>query len=290
MMPVDGYFSEASNMHMSDEMRQTILRNMGLLEPPLIQLFNFFKEFFLHGTLGNSMRSYVGIPVLEVIFQKMPISIAFGASALVISIVLGVMLGVVMAKNKGKLQDVLGNAYIVVVSAVPAMVYYYLILLYGTKWLNIPSMMFKPKIPSTWFLPVLSLALGEIAGYAIWIRRYMVDELNKDYIKLARAKGLPSKKIMYKHILRNAMIPMAQNLPAAFIGVISGTTFLERLYVIPGTGQLLVNAINQSDNTLVQALILIYSAASVFGVFLGDILLVAIDPRISLTNEKGGGR
>lgn len=115
----------------------------------------------------------------------------------------------------------------------------------------------------------------------------MVDQLNQDYIRLARAKGMSDKQIMVKHVLRNAFVPMAQYLPASVLFTISGSIYIESLYSIPGMGGLLVDVIQRQDNPLVQALVLIYSVMGIFGLFLGDVLMAIVDPRIRL--EKSGG-
>ena len=135
----------------------------------------------------------------------------------------------------------------------------------------------------------ICMSLGGIANYAMWIRRYMVDELNKDYIKLARAKGLKNSLVMSRHVIRNAFVPMAQQLPTNILMTISGSIYVESLFSIPGMGGLLVSAIQRQDNTLVQALVLIYSCIGILGLFLGDLLMALCDPRIKL-GKKGGGR
>jgi len=143
--------------------------------------------------------------------------------------------------------------------------------------------------PISWILPAISMSLGGIASYAMWMRRYMVDELNKDYVKLARAKGLNNRAVMVKHIFRNAFVPMAQYLPASILFTIAGSIYIESLYSIPGMGGLLVEVVRRQDNTLVQALVLIYSSIGIVGLFLGDILMAIFDPRINL-QKKGGAR
>lgn len=138
-------------------------------------------------------------------------------------------------------------------------------------------------------LPIVCLSLSSIAGYALWTRRYMVDEINKDYIKLARVKGMSTKSIMVKHVLRNAFVPLAQYLPASFLLTIGGSLLVERFFSVPGMGPLLTDAIGKMDTNVVQALVILYAALGIIGVFLGDILMMLIDPRITLT-DKGGTR
>lgn len=117
----------------------------------------------------------------------------------------------------------------------------------------------------------------------------MVDEINKDYIKLARIKGMPTNKIMRKHVLRNAFVPLAQYLPMSFIGTVTGSILVERFFSVPGMGPLLVDAINRYDLNVVQTVTIFYATLGILGVFFGDILMMLIDPRITLTG-KGGPR
>jgi oligopeptide transport system permease protein len=193
-----------------------------------------------------------------------------------------------MARFKGKAVDNLGSAYVVAIKAVPAAVYFLFLQLYVSSALGMP-MLFDERKPVSWILPAICMSLGGIANYAMWIRRYMVDELNKDYIKLARAKGLKNSLVMSRHVIRNAFVPMAQQLPTNILMTISGSIYVESLFSIPGMGGLLVSAIQRQDNTLVQALVLIYSCIGILGLFLGDLLMALCDPRIKL-GKKGGGR
>lgn len=140
--------------------------------------------------------------VLDIIAEKAPLSAAMGLGSMAIALALGLPLGIAMAKSKSRLGtgrrfldkfwDKFGTAFIVFITAVPSAVYYLFIQLFFTdpSFLGLP-MLFSESNPASWILPTLSLSLGNIAYYAMWLRRYMVDELNKDYIQLARAKGLP---------------------------------------------------------------------------------------------------
>ena len=135
-------------------------------------------------------------------------------------------------------------------------------------------------------MPTICLSLGSIAWYALWLRRFMVDEENRDYVKFAQVKGLPKKYVMRHHIFKNAVIPLAIYLPSDLLFIISGSLVIETLYAIPGTGGLLTTAIKNQDNNLVQIIVLMYAILSVLGVFLGDLLVAFVDPRIKLTEEK----
>lgn len=286
LMPEEGYFAE--NYDKMDEAQiEAALTEMGLRDPIPVQLGKFFNGIF-HGDLGKSIVFRPKVPITKIIGPKIPYSLGFGLASIVISLGVGIPLGMLMARFKGKFFDNLGSGYVVLIKAVPAAVYYLFLQLYLTDLLNIP-MLFDEKKPVSWILPAVCMSLGSIATYAMWIRRYMVDELNKDYIKLARAKGLKSSLIMSRHVIRNAFVPMAQQLPTNILMTISGSIYVESLFSIPGMGGLLVSAIQRQDNTLVQALVLIYSCVGVFGLLMGDLLMAACDPRIKL-GKKGGGR
>ena len=165
-----------------------------------------------------------------------------------------------------------------------------LVLVLGVKVFGLPSMYSTRQALRSSIMPVICLALGSIASYALWMRRYMIDELTKDYIKLAKIKGLSSRTIMFRHVLRNAFVPMAQNLPSSFMLTISGSLLVERFFSVPGMGPLLTDAITRYDLNMVRGLVLLYSLLGVFGLFLGDVLMTIFDPRIRLTGKSGDTR
>ena len=285
-MPIDGYFPNIEKM--TEAQIQNGLHQMGLDQPLLVQLFNFFKNLILKGDLGISRVYRNNVPVTEILAPKIPVSIKLGSLSLLLSMLVGLPMGTFMAKYKGKFFDNLGAAFIVLIEAVPSAVYYLFIQLYGTEWLGI-SMLFKADQPSSWILPVFSMSLGNIAYYAMWLRRYMVDESKKDYITLARIKGVSENKIFFGHVFRNAFVPMAQYLPTSFLNTVIGSIYIESLYSIPGMGGLLVEVIKMQDNTMVQALVIIYAVLGIFGLLIGDLLMALLDPRINLA-QKGATR
>lgn len=282
-MPIEGYFD---NFDKLDEVQiQDKLNQLGLNKPVFEQLIDFFRGL-LHGDLGKSARYSAGASISAIIAKKAPISIAFGVTSMALSLLMGIPLGTAMARSKGKFWDKIGTVYIVFINAVPAAVYYIFLQMYGTGLMNIP-MTYEANNPLTWILPVFSMSLGSTASYAMWLRRYMVDEMNKDYVRLARAKGVPEKKIMMKHVFRNAFVPMIQYIPTSLLYTISGSIYIESLYGIPGMGGLLVDVIGRQDNPMVQALVMIYSCIGIVGLLLGDLLMGLIDPRISFVRKEG---
>ena len=210
----------------------------------------------------------------------------FVLGGLALSLLAGIPLGAQMARSKSKFWDKLGTGFIVFINAVPAAVYYIYLQSYGSSAMNIP-MLFDYSKPVTWILPVVSMSLGSIAYYAMWLRRYMVDEINKDYVKLARAKGVASSRITMRHVFRNAFVPMIQYIPSSLLFTISGSIYIASLYSVPGMGGLLVDVITRQDNTMVQTLVMIYATIGIVGMLLGDLLMAVIDPRISFARKEG---
>lgn len=281
-MPVEGYFDNYDKM--DESMVAAGLAKLGLDQPLYKQLLSFFKRL-LQGDLGTSSRYSVGVPIADIIAQKAPVSILLGVMSMALALVLGIPLGAAMARSQSGFWDRFGTAFIVFVNAVPAAVYYICLQAYGSSFLNV-SMLFDRNDLRTWVLPVFSMALGNIAYYAMWLRRYMVDENNKDYVKLARVKGVKESRITMRHVFRNAFVPMIQYIPTSLMYTVCGSIYIESLYSIPGMGGLLVDVINRQDNPMVQAIVMIYSCIGIVGLILGDMLMVLFDPRISLHGKE----
>ncbi len=282
-MPIEGYFDNFDKM--VPAVINARLQQMGLKDPLPVQLVNFFVKLF-QGNLGTSARYSVGTPITQIILNKAPLSMALGLVALLVQLTLGVPLGAAMARSKSKLWDRFGTLFIVFITAVPAAVYHIFIQAYGSRLLGV-SMLFDRANPVTWVLPVFSMSLGGIAYYAMWLRRYMRDEMNRDYVTLARAKGVKNSTITMGHVFRNAFVPMIQYIPNSILYTVVGSIYVESLYSIPGMGGLLVDVITRQDNPMVQILVMIYSSIGIVGLLLGDLLMVVIDPRISFAKKVG---
>lgn len=288
LLPTDYYFTEEQLMKFTEEQKQEQLLAAGLLDPIPEQLMNFYNDV-IHLDFGESRRIQNGVPVVKVIGDKFAISMQLGLIAIAISVVIGVPLGILQTSFKDRVPDHIVTVYTIFVNAVPSLVTYSLILIFGSRVLGLPSMYSTRDPGPSSILPIVCLSLGSIAWYALWVRRYMIDELNKDYIKLARVKGLSSRSIMVKHVLRNAFVPIAQYLPQSMLLTIGGSLLVERFFSVPGMGPLLTDSIQRYDTSVVQTLVMLYASLSVLGVFLGDVLMMIIDPRITLAN-KGGTR
>ena len=282
MLPKEAYFNEAEAAKLTRAQMEERLAAVGLMDPVPVQLMRYYKQL-LHLDLGTSRRIQAGVPVVKIMSEKFPVSMRLGLVSMAVSLVLGIGLGVAQTLNKDKLVDHLGTGYIVFVNAVPALVSYSLILVFGARVLGFPSLYSTSDVVRTSVLPVVCLSMGSIAYYALWTRRYMVDELNKDYIRLARVKGMSSREILLKHVLKNAFVPMIAYIPASLLFTIGGSLLVERFFSIPGMGPLMTDAIGRYDTSVVQTCVILYASLGIIGVFLGDVMMMIFDPRIKLT-------
>ena len=288
MLPTDYYFTEDQLMKFTPEQKQAALEAAGLLDPMGKQLVRFYGQL-LHLDFGTSRRIQSGLSVVRVIGDRMGVSLRLGAIAFCISWFCGIIIGVAQAAFKGKFIDWLGTVYTVLVNAVPALVMYSLVLVIGSNVFGMPTLYSTRNVGPSSVLPVICLSMASTASYALWMRRYMVDELTRDYIKLAKVKGLSYSQIMFRHVLRNALVPMVQFMPQSLLLTISGSLLMERFFSVPGMGPLLTDAIQRYDTSVVQTLVMFYAALSIVGIFLGDLLMMLVDPRITIA-EKGGSR
>lgn len=217
--------------------------------------------------------------------SKVGYSFSIGIVSVLLSYFLGIPIGIIMALKKDKLVDKIGTVYIIFIIAVPSLAYIFLFKAIGGK-IGLPTTFDMESSSKLMFvLPIISLALPSIAGLMKWLRRYMIDQMNSDYVKFARSGGLTEGEIFTKHILKNAIIPIVHGVPGAILGSVVGAIITERVYVVPGAGNLLTTAINAYDNGVIVGLTLFYALLSVVSLILGDILMAMVDPRISFSTK-----
>ena len=231
--------------------------------------------------------NYTNVSTYKDGFSKIGYSFVIGIISVVMAYIIALPLGVLMALKKDKFIDHLGTFYIVFIIAVPSLAYIFLFKAIGGSF-GLPTTF--DMINPTWLmyiLPIISLALPSIANLMKWLRRYMIDQMNSDYVKFARSGGLSEGEIFRKHVLKNAAIPIIHGIPGSVLGSMVGAIITERVYVVPGAGNLLTNAINAYDNGVIVGVTLFYALLSVVSIIFGDILMSMVDPRISFTTKKG---
>lgn len=246
----------------------------------------------LRGDFGRSFR--FKRPVMEMIADRIPATLELGVASLVVSLALGIPIGIMAAITRGKLFDNVSRVLAVVFNAVPAFWMGLILILVFGSMLNLlpmgnrcdPIKHSRTPCPPVYerleyiILPTFVLAVGGIAGFSRFMRTSMLDTINSDYVRTARAKGLPTRDVWMRHAARNALIPIATFLGPAIVGVIGGAVITETIFTWPGLGRLFIDAINSRDYPLVMASVLIGSILTIIGFIVSDILYGLFDPRI----------
>ncbi|GHV42431.1 permease [Clostridia bacterium] len=292
LMPESAYFEPGTYERLPEQSRIARLYQAGLMDlqgnriHPLVQLFNYYKRLLLHGDLGVSVTLNPKMPVTTLIANKAPLSITLGLVSTVFVLAIGWISGLFAARFKDRAFDKFIIVYGALAAAIPEVVLILMLQLVITNATGWPLIFSLSESITRWFTPVIVIIVTSFAGTALWLRRYTVDQMNSDYVKLAYAKGVPSNGVFFGHILRNAFTPIAYSVPAAFLLTISGTLLVENAFGIPGMAQFFLKAINRRDNNIVQAVLFIYVTLGVLSVLLGDLLAAVVDPRIRLSGAS----
>ena len=253
---------------------------------------NLHTATYLAGSRENNLvyqehfiDDYTGISLNKNSNSKIYYSFIISILSSVFTYILGLPLGILMAKKKDTWVDNLGNAYVIFMIAVPSLAYYFMFKAVATM-VGLPTL-FSLDNPTLamYITPVVAGLAASVAGTMKWMRRYMVDQMNADYVKFARAEGLSEFEIFTKHIFKNAAIPITHGLPNTVIMALSGSIMMERIYTIPGVGGLLVEAIGAYDNSVIVGVAFFYGVLSIISAILGDITMSIMDPRISYTTK-----
>ena len=254
-----------------------------------IHTLTYVKGSYENGTLvvkNNFIDDYTLVSVRRSGLSKIGYSFVIGILSVILSYALAIPLGLFTANKKGKIADKLATAYIIFIIAVPSLAYIFLFKAIGGS-LGLPTV-FDMQSPTElmYVLPIISLALPSAASLMKWLRRYMIDKEGSDFVKFAKANGFSKGEIFRSHILKNAVIPIIHGIPASIFGALVGAIITERVYVVPGAGNLLTTAINQYDNGVIIGLTLFYSLLSVAAAIIADVLISLVDPRISLSGKR----
>ncbi len=228
---------------------------------------------------------YTNVSTNNVSMSRMGYSFVIGIISTIFVYILGLPIGVIMARYKEGLFDKIGTVYIMFISAVPSLAYIFIFKGIG-RAAGLPSTFDMDNVTKLMYvLPIVSLALPSIASMMKWMRRYMIDQMNSDYVKFARSGGMNDTEIFFQHIMKIAAIPIIQGIPGSLLFAMTGALITERVYLVPGAGGLLIDAINQYDNAVIVGVTLFYAILSVLSLILGDVLMAMVDPRISFTEK-----
>jgi len=264
----------------SDEVRENVRHNLGLDKP----VGERYVSFLINATKGDLGKSYLTRqPVTRMIKDNMVPTIQLSLGGLIFGVFFGVLLGIIAGSRPNSLGDTFAMVVALCGISLPSFwIGMLLIFIFGTTlgWVPIVGEGFVSLI-----LPSISVGLFFAGGMARLTRSSLIDVLNQDYIRTARSKGISKYKIIFKHALRNAMIPPVTLLGIQFGLLITGAVITEEVFARPGLGQLLLQAILAKDIPLVQALIVYITAVYIFLNLVVDFTYGIIDPRIRLERK-----
>ena len=294
--PAERYYPPQGNM--SDDAYEAVKdltrRQYGFDVSTWQQYLRYVKDLF-HGDLGNSFKS--GSPkVIDLIMERLPWTLVLSVSTLLIGVIFGVMYGAFCAWKRGRFPDLLLMNASTVTTALPSFfIALLLVLLLGFNLEWFPAYTdadMVAKFDWSWeaigkvfynaALPIISMSLGSIVSYAQTTRNSVIAVANEDYVVTARAKGLSNSSVLYKHTLRNAMLPIATNFGMSVSGLIGGSVVIEQIFNWNGMGTLFLEANSSNDYPLMMGIMLFLSTFALLANLVTDLCYCLLDPRASV--------
>lgn len=268
--------------------KDALYAKYGLDKPLFVQFILYVANIF-HGDLGVSMADKR--QVVDIIGQAFPVSLDLGIRSLIFAFIIGILLGVVAAIHRGKAGDTASMFVALIGVSVPSFIigaliqYFFALKLYQATGIQFFAIM-GWDAPNSKILPAFALAFGSMATISRLMRTSMLDVLSQDYIKTAKAKGLSRNQVIWKHAVRNAIMPVVTVMGPLVAAVLTGAFVVENIFTIPGMGKYFVQCVQSNDYTVISGTTLFYGGFLVMANFVVDIVYGLIDPRVKLT----GGR
>ena len=250
------------------------------LDKPFLQRYLTYMSDLLKGDMGLSLKQR-GRTVSDIIFSKLPVSMRLAGVAVAVSLLVGIPLGCLSAYNRGKLADnfiiVLATCGIVIPSFITSVILLYT---FGSKLQLLPTIGLNTL--SSYIMPVTALSVYPTAYITRLMRSSLLDVMGQDYIRTARAKGLGNFKILFKHAIRNAILPVITYVGPMLASLMTGSFVVEKIFTIPGLGREFVSAITNRDYTMIMGTTILLATFIIIANVIVDILYKIIDPRINL--------
>ncbi|MCY4354004.1 MAG: ABC transporter permease [Truepera sp.] len=273
-----------ANTDITPERVDAIRRRLGLHQPIVVQYLHWFGGV-VRGDLGESI--WTGRPVAGEILARLPVTLEVTGLALAFALLVSFPLGVLAARARGGLGDVVVRILSIVGLTLPSfwtgVLMIYFVSLYLPTWPAIGYVPLRNDLLgnlSRMVLPTLAVSFPMIAGLSRILRSSLLEVLRLDYVRTAHAKGLAARMVLYKHALRNALIPVVTIVGVQVGYLLGGVVVIEQVFAIPGIGRLVIGAINERNYPLVQGIILVITAIFVVVNLLVDLTYVLIDPRV----------
>jgi len=273
----------AANKAIPDEIKQQLMVKYGLDKPVIVQYLLFMKNA-IRLDFGYSFY-YNGLTIAQIFAKQWPYSIHLGLLTMGFSIIVGMGLGIGAAIKQGTWVDYMGTAVALFCLATPSFVLaVFLQIIFAIQLNWVPTGGWGP--PKTWVLPVLANSLGPVLILQRYTKASMIDVMRSNYVRTARAKGLPGFKITFVHIFKNALTPVITVGGPMLAGLITGSFFVENIFRIPGIGQFFVSAVQNRDYPLIMATTLAWTTIISLTYLITDLVYAMIDPRVTYVKEK----
>lgn len=254
---------------------------LGLDQPYLVRLAEYMSDVFIHRDLGNSWIT--GVNIVQSIAERLPRTLALTISTLIIAFGLGIPLGVMAATHQNKWQDNLSMMLALVGVSIPNFwLALLLVLLFSVTLGWLPPMGIGTGLAGLkyYILPAIAGSTGALATCARQTRSSMLDVIRADYITTARSKGVPERTVIFKHALKNGLIPIITIMGSTFGRLLGGAMIIETIFSIPGMGTYIIGAVNNRDYPIVQGGTIFLAITFSLCMLLVDLLYAAVDPRI----------
>jgi oligopeptide transport system permease protein len=274
---------------LSPEQHAVLNEKYGLDKPIIVQFGNYVVNMF-KGDFGVSYNISKNTPISQLIEKRLPISIRIGGMAVTLGAIVGLLLGIAAALKHDTGWDTLCTVISVLGVSVPSYVFALgLSYTFGFRLGWLPMLYSSRQAFASSILPSIALSLFTCASIARFTRTEMLEVLGSDYMLLAESKGISGNKLIFRHALRNSLIPIVTVLAPLIVDLMTGSLVVEKIFSIPGVGSLLVTAIQSNDYNVVIALSFIYSAMYIGIMLIVDILYGIIDPRIRVAKDGDNG-
>ena len=273
---------------LAPEVERNVMAKYGMDRPLPVQYVNYVGGV-LHGDFGPSLK-YKDKSVLRIIQDGFPHSLLIGVLAMTLGALVGVTLGVIAALRQNKAADYAAMGVAVLGVCIPTFVTAPLLVLLFAAWLGVLPTAGWPAATQPWttawrylVMPVVVLSLPQIAIISRLTRAGMIEALHSNWVRTARAKGLPEHQIVTRHALRAAILPLISYLGPACAGLLTGSLVVERIFNLPGLGKFFVISALQRDYTVVMGMVIVYAALILALNLAADLLVAALDPRVRLS-------
>ena len=282
MHAIPGGPFDGTEMPLPDNIKARLMAQLGL-DKPLWEQYLRYMWGVVHFDFGVPYQS-PGETVMGLVLHAWLPSLILGGSGLIIGAPLGILLGMTAALNRNSWIDYIASAVATLGLTIPVFVISTLLILVFAVWLGwLPASGWGE--PKRWILPIMAYAAVPLATYARYARSAVLDALNKPFVTVLRAKGLSERRILLQHVLRNAAIPMVTIFLPMFVGIATGSIFVEAMFRVPGLGAYFVSSIDKRDYPLEMALMLLISALFCISYLVSDILYALLNPRIRLEGD-----